>query len=284
MSDWREKLKASQGEGSAYPDFLKNIQGRFEMKDNGKGETAFSYWDKEKEGRIFISKGFSGVLIGSAMVLSAYSDNIGVNGGTITSSVFYSYKDRGVAFSMGKKVIEGTMADIKDYMYRETGGVKNLRVYFVLTAKGIYQISTNISFSIFEINKLEPGVFQTHLCTLTPSTYDPEDKQFDNGFKKILGKFASKNKPRYASISVGAVITDELAKEFNLVAYLDKYEEWKEFTTQGNVADEGEINGAEKSQTSEQEVDDANNGYQHTTADAPPMEIEGENPSDDLPF
>lgn len=281
---WKDKMSEQHSVGTAYPDFLKNLQGRFEIKGNEKGQIAFSYWDKEAKLKKFSTNKMEGALIGSAMKLSAYDASIGKNGGTITSSTFFNYKDKGVAFSEGSKIIEGVMADVKAFILQQSGGCKTLRVYYVLTQKGVYEIATNISFSILETSRLEPNVFASNMAVLTPTEYNPDDPQFDKTFQKILGPFASKNRPKYASISPSMPITDAFAEATQLEMYIDKYNEWKEFTT--NQGADEQTEGFEKSKTSEAGIEEAReNHYSHTIDDVPPPVIEGEDfENDDLSF
>lgn len=275
---WRDKAKEAQGEQSAFPNFLKNVSFSFEMKKDDKGETTFSYWDRDKEERKFIKKPMEGVLIGEAMKLYQYSDNIGRNGGTVSSSIFFDYKDSGVAFSGGSITNKGRMKDIKQEILSEYGGCKTRRVLFVLTINGLYEIVTNIALAIFDKNQLEADILRSNMIKITPSTYNPDDPKYDAKLKKHIGKQAGTNKPRYAFIESSSEITDDMAEDLGLESVFDKYLEWKEFTTQANNE---EIEGAEKSNTSEQEVTEINDNAPPISIDNAPPPEEDEN---DLPW
>ena len=280
---WKDKLSESQKTaGSARPDFLKHVTMRLEMKDDkssGKGNTAFSYWDRDKEEKVFINKPLTGVLIGSAMKLSSFDKNIGRNGGTITSSIFYKLADNAIAFASGEIEFKGTAGSIKEEILNQAGTCKTLRVYYILNENGLYEISTSISFSILEVGGIEPSLFSSNLAVLTPNIYNPSDSKFDARFKKILGKLAETNKPRYASISIGETITDEYAEKIGLEPIIDKYTEFREYTS-GQTSVDGIIEGAEKSEATYQDIE------QGAFDGTPPMSMNDAPPpeDDDMPF
>jgi hypothetical protein len=236
MSNWKEKAKEAQGQESNYPQFLKTIDLHLTVRTDPKGKACFSFWNKEKGERVFSAKPIEGVLIGSAMRMSGYDRNLGANGSTINSSIFYTYGDPTVAFAMGSVAKRGTASEIQQYIENETGGtVKKRRVLFIKTLSGsLVEIETNMSLSITEMNNLNT---LDNFVIAEPKIYDADD--FDKKTNKYLGSLAKSNPPKYAHLVNGDAITDEFANEVDLGNIFDEYIAFEKFTRTAGDTQEG---------------------------------------------
>jgi len=276
MSDRRDQLKESQGQGSQR---LKlPVIKAYEAK-NSDGP-AFKSWNKDKgehgEQEVYL-KPISGIYIGSAQVASAFDDNLGRNGGSYNSAFYFTNDNLALFDPQGKIVVSGTKEEVKTWCSQNTteGKLSVKKVLFLLTAGGLISVKTNITLFIDNVGTFEKDTFIDYLMKVTPAMYDPDSKEIGKKAHEFLGKFAKRNPPCYALITQGEAITDEMWDKWGASEVVDTFQQYKEERTAGKKAEA----------SSEQEtVENAGEGPRndipaHTEADIPP-----EAPEDDLPF
>jgi len=236
---YKEKLKAAQTTGTDYP----KIEPAFFLKMKEiEGKAVFAYWDKTAEKDIIIAKPITGMLIGTAMNMEAYSDDLGRHGGSYKSTYYFN-KSHQLGILAPKKegfgiVFKGTAAEAEVWLNKESGTQPHKKaIFFVLTVKGeLIAVQTNLSIAIDQLSvfKGKETLFD-NLITLTPKIFSQDNKAISGKCKTILGKFASKNPPKYAEISVAGEITEEWIAEINGEAVIDNYAEWKKYVLDSNV-------------------------------------------------
>lgn len=231
---WRDTLKDSQKTSeSNFPTISADMV--LDIKENDKGNPAFRYWDKNKEENVFIAAPISGVYIGRAFRLSAFDSNFGKNGATY-SSALYLFNSNITMFApttgSGKSNrFTGSKDEVSKWLTDE-GVSDNPSVktcILVATKRGLLEIRTSTTISIQQFNEIDAEVFLDNKITLTPSLYDPDDEYFTQKTKKMLGKFAAKNPPKYASISIGEEITDQEAESLKVLEHAGDFKKWKDW-------------------------------------------------------
>lgn len=236
---YKEKLKAAQTTGTDYP----KIEPSFFLKMKEiEGKAVFAYWSKEKEKDIINSQPITGMLVGTAMNMEAYSDDLGRNGGSYKSTYYFN-KSHQLGILAPKKdgfgiVFKGTAVEAETWLNKEAGTMPHKKaILFILTVKGeLIAVQTNLSIAIDQLNafKGKETLFD-NMITLTPRIFASDNKDISTKCKTILGKFASKNPPKYAEISVAGAITDEWIEEVNGETVIDKFAEWKKYVLDSNV-------------------------------------------------
>lgn len=228
---WKDKLKDAQKTNtSSFPKIETELV--LEMKENAKGKPAFRFWNSETEKAEYYDKPIQGVYIGRAFRCFAFDPNWGSKGGSYMSAL-YLYNTNITIFSptmqASSKRFTGSREDVEKWLTSQ--GVKdNVSTKLCLllaTKQGLYEIRTNTSIGIDMFNKLDDDKLLSNKIVLTPTIYDPDNENISSGTKKILGKFASKNPPKYAEIDVGEEITEEDAAILNLEKFADMYNTWK---------------------------------------------------------
>jgi len=237
---YQDRLKNSQ-RGGNFSDAPKlTISYSMDVREHTQkpGTIAFSFWDKgEEEGaekvQKFVSKPITGVYMGSAFVIKAFSDDIGTKGGTYYTSYYFKNTDIVTLMKPGRdgrseKCFSGNIEGVKSFLVNSRCQPKVIRCLYVLTNAGLVKIETNTTIAIDQMNKIEKEL-ATNKLVLTPCLYDPETKTISKRGKEFLSKLAAKNPPKYAELSLGSPITDQEATDWNLDAALDEYIAWKEF-------------------------------------------------------
>lgn len=237
MTNYRDKLKESQGEGSDIPRL--DVDLHLEMKQSPNGKSSFRWWDGEKKQAMHSTKPITGILIGAAMVAEGFSRDLGNKGGTYKTSFYFTKKDSVALFGDGRVAAKGTMEEIENWVSMNTSEKKlsKKRVLFIKTKQGFVAIATNLSLAIDNIKKFDRETFLDYAITLTPQLYAPDDTAISqNCHEKYLGPLAATNPPTFAVISKGEAITDEMAAELNIEPFIDMYKAFKKYQTGGNDA------------------------------------------------
>jgi len=224
---YKEKLKESQGDEKSFPKITTELN--LILKENN-GRPAFSFWDKDKEENVYSENPISGVLIGKCMVASIYDDALGMKGGTYRSTYYLTNKDEIALFGNGGKIeVKGTIDELNAFANECTGNLSKKQVLFVMTTNGLIGVTTNITLAIGQFNSFDKDIFSEKEIVLTPKIYDPNDDSITPKTKKFLGKFASINPPKYASISVGK----DIEGVDGLEDAIDMFIEWKKYISNG---------------------------------------------------
>lgn len=234
MSNIKEKLKESQGGGNAAPKL--NLYQRIAIKDNN-GIPCFTVYDKDQKANVIIEAPIKGILIGQAMEASSYSDNLGSKGGNYTSSYYFTNNDKIALFAPTSKgydvVCSGNMEEIEAFIKKEsTGNLKKKQVLFVLNENGLIAVTTNLSIAIDQIRTNKEALSECYII-LNPQLFAEDDTTITKKAKEYLGKFRTKNPPKYAAITVGELITEDDFQKWNTDNAIAEYALWKEFKTKG---------------------------------------------------
>ena len=252
MSNWKDRLKNNQGGQEEAPK-LGAIY-HFEMKknENRNNEVGFAYSKKDEQGNYetkFIHKPLEGILLGTAMRLSAFSSELGRNGGSYKSDYYWDRKNIKLYNPIEKKVAcEGTMEQIEAFCVSnaENKGSKR-QVLFVLTKLGVVTVTTNLTIAIDQYSVVRNNTAENFI-KLTPELFNPTTSKVSSSGQKYLGKFAKKNPPVFASIELGRTITDEDAVNLKLGEVLDTYETWLNYKRKASSdLAENEVEGARPS-------------------------------------
>lgn len=277
---YKDKLKQAQQTGIDRPKI--ELSYFFRMKEDEKGRVAFNYYDKDKdkEKDVFIVKPLMGMHIGTAMTMEAYSDDLGSKGGTYRSTYYFnkSHKMGVLAPTKGGFGIvhQGTAEEIESFMQQKSGGAVHKRaVLFILTQKGdLIGVQTNLAIAIDQLKKVKDKTLD-YMITLTPSLYG-KDANVTANCDKILGKFAAKNPPKYADISVGDAIDEAWVDSIDGETFIDMFTEYKKYVLADNIDEPVKVE--EPAPTTTGTADDL---YQVFTKKE---EIIDEDENDELPF
>jgi len=258
MTDFRDKLKESQqSEQGNYPRL--DIALRVEPKQNAEGKMVFTTYDKEKQEIIEVSSPITGIFIGAAMQCSSFSSELGPNGGQYQSG-YYLPKSEIALFAPTAKgyqmVCKGAIKDIEAYLSAQGApGAKKRQVVFVLGPKGLIAVSTNLSIAIDQISRQKDELLEKTIV-LTPKLFEEEDPDISQKGKNFLGKFRNTNPPKFATISVGPDITQNLFDNLGTEAVIDSYGSWREYLLAGV-----EDHGAVEEDTTEAEITSPADNY-----------------------
>ena len=234
MSTAKERLKDSQRSGGSNIPRL-NIVKQLEIRD-WEGKPAFHWFDTTKKEDVYTTESFGGVYINAANRISAFDKNLGIKGGSYFSTYYFTNQDIVVLMAQNvrggvDKVMSGTPIAIKEYIAAHFPGVqpKVHRILFVLNTEGLYAIKTNISLAIDQFNKMQDD-FADRMMILTPTEYDPDDPEISKICKdKHLGPLAAKNRPKYAKITLGPEISDDMLEELGIDEVLANFKAWREY-------------------------------------------------------
>ena len=252
--NYRDKMKQSQQQGNDFPNFQSHIIQRYDLSEDADGNTAFRRWDKTAEENRYIKEPLQGIYLGDALQLSAFSDEIGANGGTFTSSYYFTNDNKIALFkptSKGyEKITSGDIKFIESYISdNATGNIKKRKIIFLLIKEGVISIETNLIIYISHINalrKVDKDVFIDNMMKLVPMRYDAANPCVDKRAQGFLGKFVIKNPPRYVDIETGKSITDKIIEEWGAEKVIDDFISWREFITQDKVDKLDEVKITEK--------------------------------------
>jgi hypothetical protein len=276
MENWKDQLQQSQKQGGGdYPKLSPDYRITLTNKE---GVALFKFYDasKEKEKRVSEVKGtITGVLIGSAMKISAFDQNHGNNGGSYNSTYFIAKSNRIVLFSpAGNKTI-GNCDELKAAITQESSANPSLkRALFIATKGGLLVIETNLTMDIEQFKSFDKDVFLLKMIKVSPKLYDKDDSSFSDRAHKNM-KIASAP-PAYTNIEVGSEITDEIAIEYEIMKHSKAYNEWKEYLMGGNESQDEIV--AKNEVETQKAVDNFQNPSTGGTT------VFTEEPDDDLPF
>lgn len=223
---FKDKLKASQG-GSG--NFVKlPIAVSFSLGEDG-GGVYFKSYDTEKQENVFLDKPITGMYIGGAMKLSAYDDNIGSKGGNVFSAHYFT-KENITLFKPGKtveKVCVGNMDVIEKWIAENTTSrvAKKKWCFMILTKDGLIEVQTNMVIAIDQLKKNKEGISERYV-TLTPTLYTPKT-DISKSAHDYLGKFAKKNPPKFAYLTLGAFISEDDFNNWNAEAAINAFTKYK---------------------------------------------------------
>lgn len=260
---------------------------RLTMKENPTtGKPSFALWDKENKVDKFGANPLKGLLIGFAMIMRAFDETLGKFGLTITSAPYVS-KDNIVIFDpqTNKKLAQGTKEEITltiaaKYPHADKPGVGVLLYLYTFPAKGqpgkLYEIATNSTLAFDGMKQHQKDLVDNYTI-LIPTLYDTADLTITGKAHEGLGKFAKKNPPKYAKITIGERIPDELYDTKEVSEILDAWDTWKNF----------QLNKKEVQDAQETPNND-NNSTTRTSAPPPAPKDDfdwmQEKQNDDLPF
>lgn len=254
------------------------------------GKPAFVWWDKNENVEKAFSKAISGVYIGSAMRLSAFSPELGPKGNRYFSRPYWSLDNISLfepTRSRAKLVMSGNMEEVVNFLnVHARGNIQKKKLLYLATEGGLIMVETNISICIDQLKNFERDTFLDYQMVLQPRTYHAEDENVSDQCKEhVLGSFALKNPPTYASISQGDPVTDDLLNDWGVENLLDNFLAWKDHVLKNEAAG---AEGSQESDVSDAEAAEAES--QETTKKAAeqgrtPKEGEGMiGENDDLPF
>jgi hypothetical protein len=235
---WKDKLRdAQKTSGGDIPKL--SVVKVLDMKEVD-GKPAFRFWDKDAEESKFIVQPLIGVLIGQAFRCMVFDDTYGKHGGSYTSALYLSNSNITMYSPDGKSRYTGSKEMIEKWLIGE--GVKDsIRVKKCLlfaTKSGLIEVQTNTIIAIDQVKVIKPEDLINNKVILTPSMYNPEDPMISKVAKNYLGKFAGKNPPKYASITIGSPITAEDEVTLSIEEYADQFIKWKEWISKGNTIPE----------------------------------------------
>lgn len=224
MSNWKDKVKSLGRKSSPKLEIARRVS--VKMND---GVPMFVEYDKDSKTNVWSSDAMEGVLLGNCMIMEAFSDTLGRNGGTYRSDYFFR-KDRVVLYGNGEKVVAGTADEIDAWVAKNTSekGAKKRMVMFVLTKEGVVAITTNMTLGIDSVNGVGDKA-QSNFVMVIPKVFSNSDKGIGRKAKEVLGKLAAKNPPAYASLEVGHEISDDFANKTNLGDVIDQFVEWRSY-------------------------------------------------------
>lgn len=273
MSNIKDALRGTQGGNSDFPKMNHAIV--VELKERN-GMAVFTVYNKEMQENIILPSPMKGVLIGVAMRAGAYSDSLGRNGGNYQTAYYLTNKNV-VLFAPTSKgyemVCKGDIEAISTYISREAGSGTNLKkkqVLFTLTENGLYAIITNLSIGIDQYSKNKETLTEKYII-LNPKTFDEKDKLISKKAKEYLGKFRSKNPPKYAEITAGEMITEEDWRAWGAQTEVDNHKKWREWAS---IPTPATPEPAKSQQTNEPMLEKTDDLY----------ETANDEPKDDLPF
>lgn len=224
---WKDEQKKAYGEAKNYaklnPDF------RLKMSEE-KGVSVFRMSVKKDDGsyqNYDSSEPLIGVIIGEAMMFSAFDQSFGKSGGTFRSAPYLDSDKICLFDPTGKVAVKGTKDDCKAFIAKNTNAKEKVsRLTYFKTKKGLIEITSNMTMSIDE-SKKSKSLWADNVLKLTPRLYDPADKTLSKDTHKFL-KVAIKNRPSHFFIEVVEPITDDIAEDLGLVESYKMFNAWKE--------------------------------------------------------
>jgi hypothetical protein len=273
MSNFKDKLGQSQSSGGDGTPKINTVL-TLEVKEGG----VFSRYDKETKTNIASSEAISGIYIGSAMQMSAFSQSLGRDGGQFRSEYYVNKKHPMKVFApMGEKyavVCEGNAEDCEAFVKKEAGSCKKRQVIFLLTDMGLLAVVTNLTIAIDQLSPLKDAV-KENMIVLTPKTLDNAEGDVSKGAIERMGKLIDRNPPNYASIKVGGPITDQIFDSYGGSAAVDEYVAWRKWRE--GAAAEPIVQSAQ--------TNDATPNYHAAPSRLPsPVSAQDYDSPDDLPF
>ena len=237
---YKDRLKQNQG-GSDIPKMEVSMRLTAKAKDSKPGFVYIKDEDGVKTEQ-FSNFAIKGVLLGTGMVLNAYSKSLGAKGGSFHSTVYFRKTDTitlfGPTASGYKKEMTGTLDQVEDFLTAKRRTITDLdktkkqMVMYILTEKsGLLEIRTNLTLGFDQTKNVQKGSCEM-LVLVTAGIYSPANPAISASSKKILGALAEKNPPCYCVVTLTDVaITDELAEKINLDKALDDYEKFKNYAS-----------------------------------------------------
>lgn len=235
MEDRRKLMKNAHGQSDG--DFIKlDIATRLEVKQapENKG-AAFRFYKNEES--IYVTKTISGIYVGDANIMTAYDDDLGTKGGTYFTTPYFTIKDSVVVLAPSKKggveaAFRGTVVEAESWISANStsGRPTKRKLVYLLTKSGLITVQTNMVIFIDQIKHIKELLFD-NLLDMTPATYDSKNPGISKKAQDILGKFAAKNPPNYASMCVGQPLTDEFWLQCNAQEVFETFVKWKAQTT-----------------------------------------------------
>lgn len=231
MSNFNPKaeLQESQGQASAFPKL--NIAYKIDLKESN-GQAVFSTFNKDTKENNIVDSPIQGIFIGAGMQMSSYSDNLGVRGGNYMSDYYFSNKNI-VLFAPASKgyevVCKGSSDYVEAYINRKsTSNPKKKQVLFILNESGLIAVITNLSIAIDQLTKNKEALGEKYII-LSPQIFKESSQTISKKAKEYLGKFRTKNPPKYAEISVGEFITEKDWNDWNASEVIKQFKAFKEY-------------------------------------------------------
>lgn len=255
MTDLSTRLKETQSGGNNGDAPRLEIARYLDMCNNN-GIPSFKWWDKDLKENQFLAKPFVGLFIGHAMQIEAYDKDAGKNGGTYSTSFYFTKADIVTLFEPTangqKKKMTGTVEAIESELGRIRLNPKKRYCLFILTNSGLLCIRTNVSLAIDNISGIKDKL-PYNMLLVTPKIYDPNDKSIKAAHKH-LGKIAATNPPNYAHLSIAEEIQEEKVIQWGVFDVIDTFAKWKAYKQKTGKATEGESPNADQPITAEQQT------------------------------
>jgi hypothetical protein len=232
MGQLQDRLKKAQ-RGNAGNAPRLNIVKQLEIRVND-GKPAFHWYNPETKEDEYTTESIGGVFINAAIKITAFDRYLLAKGGTCFTSLYFSNADNVVLFEPTatgvKKVMTGTPIAIKEKLATIPGvQAKVSRILFILNESGLLAIKTNISIAIDQMKKYETDLGEK-MIILTPTEYDINDPDISKVCKeKHLGALAATNKPKYAKITMGDALDEDILESLNVIDVIDNFTAWREY-------------------------------------------------------
>lgn len=247
MSNFRDKLKGSQGESKSFPKFKPDVilETKVEWVDK-KPVPAFRLYQDKKE--FFIKKTIEGILIGQAMIMGGF-DQREQKG--YKSSPYFSKAQNVAVFKSGMTGVtwKGTAAEAEMFIRNRCGNVKKRQIIYIATVDkksniSVVAIETNLSIAIDQMN-VEKDRFLDYSIVLTPTLFD-ENIKLSKKTREVLDIMfkvkpdESKTQMAYADIKAGQPMTNEFLDSFpGIDNVIDNFVEWKKYVSLQTAKDAG---------------------------------------------
>lgn len=283
MSSYKEKLKASQGNSREFTKLP--IVESYQIKEHpDTKEPLFLRWDKEageKGEHVYLKGSVEGVMIGNAMRMYAFDDELGKNGGNYFSDYYFN-KDEVTLFKPGDKIVKAVKGNLEEVIEWIAGNTtsrmaKKKVCIFLQTLDGLIEVQSNITIFIDQLKTCRRqaqsmDVFLERMMILTPSVWTPES----NVTKKavdILGRFITKNPPKFADMVIGQPVPETWSEKLGEVA--DLFIKWKKEKMQLGTAITTKVTT---------DIDEQNGKPEKTAQEKAVVKESQSPPYDDLPF
>jgi hypothetical protein len=248
--------------------------------EEGKTIPSFAYYDSENSKLKFTTKPIKGILIGEVMTVAGFS----TSEEKYYKSSFYTNKTNAIVLlKEGQVAFKGTADQAADWLVtiKKTNAPSKRKVFLVLTEKGLIAVSTNMIIAIDQIRVVKRksnDIFVFNFIELNPKRYDPNDTTLSaDTHKRLKITAANKNYPYYASVSVGAKITEQNLTDYNEADRMVEYTTWLDYINKGGVSVTDHV------ETKSNESENQSNEASSAAATEDNINYE-ENFEDDLPF
>lgn len=281
MSTLSDKLKAAQGGGTNAPQL--NVSAYIDMGQI-EGKAAFKMYDKENKKQLYSTKPITGVFIGHGMTMEAFDKDMGANGGSWKTSVYFAKTDKLFLFEPGKdkSAFGGTFDKVLAQLTKRGLQPKKKYSVYILTEKGLICIKTNVTLGISDSNVCKDGLAD-HMVSLIPTIYSATDTSIPKKTHGYLGKIAATNPPNYAKMVLSEAFDEARVMSWGILEVIEEFTAWREYKQKTGKVTQGETGAKDESIASPElpmnpPLTVAQQYQQNTPPSPNPNEV------DDLPF